>query len=72
MVGDNRGYIVSHTASTSNNNNNNNLMMQTPSSTQLSIRWYISLPQEQREELITTSFRRPRGRPVGSKNKPKP
>jgi hypothetical protein len=69
MVRGNRGYMVSHTAST---NNNNNWMMPTPSSTQLSISRYICLPQESREELITSSSKKPRVRPVRSKNKPKP
>jgi hypothetical protein len=40
--------------------------------TQLSIGRYISLPQEPREELITSSSKKPRGRPVRSNNKPKP
>ncbi|CAJ2634255.1 unnamed protein product [Trifolium pratense] len=63
MVGDNIGYMVS---------TNKNLMMPTPSSTQLSISSRLGLPQDPRQELITSSSQRPRGRTFGSKNKPKP
>jgi hypothetical protein len=68
------GEIIEHTTSLLNTTTNigtENLVMPTsppgaPSG------MLIDLPQNTREDLITTSSKRSRGRPKGSKNKPKP
>ncbi|MCI15612.1 AT hook motif DNA-binding family protein, partial [Trifolium medium] len=69
MVRDNKRYMVSHT--TNNNNTNNNLIMPTQWLTQPSFSRHISIPQEQREKLATSSSKRPRGKFPRSNNNPK-
>jgi len=67
--------IIEHTTSLLNTTTNigtENLVMPTsppgaPSSSML-----IDLPQNPRDDMITASSKRSRGRPKGSKNKPKP
>jgi hypothetical protein len=68
MVETKRDYMISHITT---NNNNETLMMQTPSPRQLPSSRNIDFHQNPREELTISSSKKPRGRPLGSKNKPK-
>jgi len=68
MVGTKRDYMISHITT---NNNNETLMMPTPSLRQPSSSRNIDFNQNPREELTISSSKKPRGRPLGSKNKPK-
>ncbi|CAL5190478.1 unnamed protein product [Lathyrus oleraceus] len=69
MVGDKRVYMISQPTTTTNTNKN--LMLPTASPAQPTFNRCIDLLQEARDDVMTSS-KRPRGRPSGSKNKPKP
>ncbi|XP_058783544.1 AT-hook motif nuclear-localized protein 16-like [Vicia villosa] len=60
--------IVSHTTTT---NNNETLLMPPTSSAQTFSNGYTDLPQDPREETTKSSSKKRKGRPQGSRNKPK-
>jgi hypothetical protein len=62
-TGNKRGYMVT---------NNDTLVMPTQSHAPPSTTRLVDPPQEPLEDIITPSTKKPRGRPLGSKNKPKP
>jgi len=66
-----RGHTISLPNTTTTNINNEQLVMPTSPSGAPSSSRLINPPQNS-EDLTTTSSKRPRGRPKGSKNKPKP
>jgi len=61
--------MISHSRS---NNNNNNEDMMILSLEQPSSSGYVDLPLEPTQNITRSSSKTPRGRPFGSKNKPKP
>ncbi|KAL5101541.1 hypothetical protein RYX36_005868 [Vicia faba] len=64
MVSVKRGYMVSHAPTTITNNKM--AMVAQPLSN-----GFIDLPRDLKEEVITSFFKKFRGRPLNSKNKPK-
>lgn len=68
MVGVKRGYMISHTnTTTTTNNSNNKLMMQSPEASM-----YTNPPEDTNGDFTTSSSKKNKGRPLGSKNRPKP
>lgn len=68
MVGSNReNNMATHITSTTNNN-----IMLTPTTSQLFPMRQNNLPVDSREFLASSSSKKPKGRPLGSKNRPKP
>ncbi|XP_058784294.1 AT-hook motif nuclear-localized protein 28-like [Vicia villosa] len=61
--------MATHITSTTTNNN---YIIPTPTPTQLFPRRNNNLPIDSRDFLAPSSSRKPKGRPLGSKNKPKP
>lgn len=72
MVGSNRENNMATRITSTTTNNNNNYIIPTPTTTQLFPRRNNNLPIDSREFLAPSSSRKPKGRPLGSKNKPKP
>jgi len=73
MVGSKRGYMGTPiTTTTTTDTNNDTLIESTPTPAQPTSDRFIDLPQESRDDIPTSSSKKPRGRPPGSKNKPKP
>ncbi|CAK8566796.1 unnamed protein product [Lathyrus sativus] len=61
--------VVAHTTTT---NNNDTLLMPPPSPTQTFSNGHTDLPQDPREKTTKSSSKKRKGRPQGSRNKPKP